>query len=414
MNQRMDRSRLLIGAYCLQPYAGSEAHVRDIAACHIDFMVAVSRHMEDTLDAFAAHGIGAIVNGVVPGWWGGSGQNGSMALCNPLDTYATAAAGFRDHPAIWGIDAGDEPCLSDFDHYGKVVALINRAFPHQFAYLNLCPSYGITADNGEEAILAQLGTASYEEYLTQACEKIPTDYLCYDFYQYAFPDTAEGIAKALENLRIASDVARKHGKSLWIVLQVNSHRPDAWISEGQLRYQAFSAMAFGVEAILWACYTAGWFYHNVLDETGQKTRQYDRLQAVNAAIHTLGERYMRYRTVATYGVGSDETSPVPTSDSFTNACFSTVREESGKPLLVGDMVSRQGDDARALFLCAAADPLGTHAEDSRLVFGVAEGWRVSAYGGDGPISLTPSEDGLYRVTIPDGDGLLLVAEPCAV
>ena len=78
------------------------------------------------------------------------------------------------------------------------------------------------------------------------------------------------------------------------------------------------------------------------------------------------------------------------------------------------MVSRQGDDARALFLCAAADPLGTRAEDSRLVFGVAEGWRVSAYGGDGPISLTPSEDGLYRVTIPDGDALLLVAEPCAV
>jgi len=412
MNQRMDRSRLLIGAYCLQPYAGSEAHVRDIAACHIDFMVAVSRHMEDTLDAFAAHGIGAIVNGVVPGWWGGSGQNGSMALCNPLDTYATAAAGFRDHPAIWGIDAGDEPCLSDFDHYGKVVALINRAFPHQFAYLNLCPSYGITADNGEEAILAQLGTASYEEYLTQACEKIPTDYLCYDFYQYSFPDTTVGIAKALENLRIASEIARRHGKSLWIVLQVNSHRPDAWISEQQLRYQAFSAMAFGVETILWACYTAGWFYHNVLDEKGEKTQQYDRLQAVNTALHTLGKPYMNYRTVATYCAGFDEECNLPTGDSFTNACFCSVKEESGKPLLIGDMVSREKDHAsRALFLCAAADPLGCRAEVSRLVFAAADGWRVSAFGGNGPVSLTPSENGSYHVTIPDGDGILLVAEP---
>jgi len=87
MNQRIDRSRLLIGAYCLQPYAGSEAHVRDIAACHIDFMVSVGRHMEDTLDAFATYGVGAIVNGVVPGWWGGAGQNGNMAVLNPLDTY---------------------------------------------------------------------------------------------------------------------------------------------------------------------------------------------------------------------------------------------------------------------------------------------------------------------------------------
>jgi hypothetical protein len=75
---------------------------------------------------------------------------------------------------------------------------------------------------------------------------------------------------------------------------------------------------------------------------------------------------------------------------------------------------RKGDSSRALFLCAAADPLGARAEVSRLVFGVAEGWRVSAYGGNGAISLTPSEDRLYRLAIPDGDGILLVAEPCAV
>jgi hypothetical protein len=415
MNQRMDRSRLLIGAYCLQPYAGSETHVRDIAACHIDFIVAVDRGMEDTLDAFATYGVGAIVNGAIPGWCS-CGQNGDMALHNPLEDYRTAAERFRDHPAIWGINVADEPCLADFAHCGRIMDLVAHAFPHQFAFLNLCPSYGVLPTNGEEEIFAQLGTASFEDYLTQACETIPADYLCYDFYQYTFPDTAVGIAQALKDLRIASDVARRYGKSLWIVLQVNSHLPDARISEQQLRYQAFSAMAFGVEAVLWACYTGGWYYHNVLDEKGEKTQQYDRLQAVNAAIHALGEPYMRYRTVATCGVGFDsETSPVPTSDSFTNACFCSVKEEGGKPLLVGDMIARRkGDSSRALFLCAAADPLGARAEVSRLVFGVAEGWRVSAYGGNGAISLTPSEDRFYRLAIPDGDGILLVAEPCAV
>ena len=37
----MDRSRLNIGAYHLQPYASTEAHVKDVADCGIDFMLCI-------------------------------------------------------------------------------------------------------------------------------------------------------------------------------------------------------------------------------------------------------------------------------------------------------------------------------------------------------------------------------------
>ena len=35
---RMDRSKLLIGAYCFREAAHDEAHVRDLKACGIDFV----------------------------------------------------------------------------------------------------------------------------------------------------------------------------------------------------------------------------------------------------------------------------------------------------------------------------------------------------------------------------------------
>ena len=70
---RMDRSRLNIGAYILQAYARSEQHVKDVADCGIDFMTWIS-YDKKMLDLFQKYHIGAVVNGVVPGWWGGEGE----------------------------------------------------------------------------------------------------------------------------------------------------------------------------------------------------------------------------------------------------------------------------------------------------------------------------------------------------
>ncbi|MBQ7915173.1 MAG: hypothetical protein IJ315_00110, partial [Firmicutes bacterium] len=71
---------------------------------------------------------------------------------------------------------------------------------------------------------------------------------------------------------------------MWIVLQVNSKHKEEWISENNLRFQAYTAMAFGAENIIWACYTAGWWHNQVLDEKGEKTQQYEKLKKVNGEI----------------------------------------------------------------------------------------------------------------------------------
>ena len=409
INTRMDRSRLNIGAYLLAPYARTEQHIRDIAAGGVDFIVCME-YDRPALDLFEKYGVGAIVSGILPGWWGGDGHNaGTMAEKNPLEKYEEAARKFVDHPAIWGIDTGDEPSALDFPHYGKVIDLVNTRFPRQFAYLNLYPNYASVAKTDDVERVNQLGTPTYEEHIKRYCECVPTDYICYDFYMYS-----ASVAGAYENLRIVSDACLRTGRSMWIVLQVNSSRPEEWTSENRLRFQAFSAMAFGAENIIWACYTAGWWHNQVLDSQGNKTEQYEKMKTVNAEIKTLGVPYMKYRRVSTHLVGFDRSpflegvnqKPIASLDT---GVFFDVRDPDGGSLVVGEMVAR-GGDSRALFVCAANDPLDKAPASQRVTFRVGGERMVRAYSGNGNAVLERDANGTYSVEIAPSSAVLISAD----
>ncbi len=416
MNQRMDRSRLNIGAYILQPYARTERHVREIKECGIDFIVCMG-YDRPALDLFAKYGVGAVVSGVVPGWWGGDGANaGGLAERNPLERYVQAAAEFKDHPAIWGIDVGDEPSALDFPHYGRVTALTERLFGQQFAYLNLYPNYASVAENTSQQTVNQLGTATYEEHIRRYCENVGLDYLCYDFYMYSLTadrNSLSGVNRAYENLRVAAEACRATGRSMWIVLQVNSNRLEEWISEDQLRFQANSALAFGAEVITWGCYTAGWWHNEVLDAQGEKTQQYEKLRAVNMELAAIGPEYMKYRNVSTHFIGfggkyaPEGVSVIPVPALNTGVFFG-LRAEDGSPLLAGQMVSRCGSGKQAIWLCNAADPWGDRPAESRVEFtSVAAGVRIlTAYGEIKP----DTANGKYSFRLPTCGGALIIAE----
>ena len=88
---RFDRSRLLIGTYCIDTYARDEAHVRDMKRCGIDFLTAAPADHE-LLDNCRKYGIGVMVTGILPGWWGGDGDNaGGFAEKVPLEKVREAA-----------------------------------------------------------------------------------------------------------------------------------------------------------------------------------------------------------------------------------------------------------------------------------------------------------------------------------
>ena len=409
MKKRLDTSKFFIGTYILQPYARTEAHIRDLADAGVDVVMCMQKDDYAALDLFAKYGVGAIVGGVVPGWWGGDGERGGKMheFCT-WDKYEAAPAGFVDHPAIVGIDTGDEPSALDFPYYGRVMEFVEKNFPNQLAYLNLYPNYASVSQNTDDETICQLGTKTYAEHIAKYCENVGTDYICYDYYQYA-----ASVAGSYENLRIVADAARDTGRDMWIVLQVNSVKPEVWISENQLRHQAYTAMAFGTKSVIWACWTAGWWHNQVLDDKGERTEQYDKVKTVNLEMRALAQTYDRYRRTSTHFIGFGEGhadlsalayKPI---DALSTGVFFDVA--SPNPIIVGQMVGNCPCDGHALMIAAADDPMDTDNKSYEITFR-APGRTVCAYRGASREVLLPDADGVYHLPVTSSSGTLVTAK----
>ena len=392
---RMDPSKLNIGVYCLSTNAQTEAHVKDIADCGVDFVESVGYDLK-LMDLFAKHGLGAIVTKVAPPWWGGDGSKaGQMATTCPLALYDEAAAKFADHPAIWGIDIGDEPSALDFPHYGKVAQRVKELFPNQFPYLNLYPNYASVARNDGAQTVNQLGTPTYAEHIEAYVKNVDLPYVCYDFYVYSC-----NVERMYENFETVANACRRSGRDFWYVLQVNSHEPDKWLSENQLRYQAHLALAYGAQTLLWACWTKGWWHNNVLDEKGNRTAQYEKLKTVNAELHALGKTYMQFRPVATHRV---------TDKPLDAAGVTGLRATDRAELVVGEMVGR-ADGRRALFVAAADDPYDKGGREHEVRFAVDASAKVAVIGAAGEVPAVVSADGTGTFRLRSNAAAIVIVE----
>ena len=165
-------------------------------------------------------------------------------------------------------------------------------------------------------------------------------------------------------------------------------------------------MAFGAENIIWACYTAGWWHNQVLDDKGNKTEQYDKLKAMNAEIRALADEYMKYRRTSTHFIGFEnvcgfETVGQPTVSSLSTGVFGGITADA--PILVGQMSSRSTDGKSALFVFAADDPDGNAPKDVTVTFGCL---RVPAVVGDAELAY----DGeTYSITLRSNGAALITA-----
>lgn len=399
--KRFNNGKLNIGTYYLAPYARTEKHIKDAAACGIDFFVNVPIDAF-LLDLLRNENIGAIVTGVFPSWFGGDGSNaGQMAEKNPLSAYENAIANFIDAPNIYGIDTGDEPSLLDFPHYGEIFSRVNTALPHLTPYLNIYPSYAVKGSNTAEEIRTQLGTHSYAQYIDTYCQNVASDYICFDYYPYSA--SLEGL---YESLVTVSNACKKYNRKMFMVLQVNSHEPDVWLSANKLRFQAFHAMAFGTQTIIWACYTAGWWYNHVLDKEGNKTEQYEKLKKVNSEIHFLGIEYMNYNYEETHFVGNHFVSTVTSKDVLSTSFVSQFKAEHNEALVVSTMHSTKG---KALFICAAGDFYDNNNESFTITFRSNQS-NVILLKNETRTTLIPNSEGIYTFSISTNEGALLAIE----
>ena len=300
--QRIDRSKFHIGAYYFEDNIADEAHVKELVDCGMDFMVDVPVKSRKTLDLFQKYGIGAIVTGVVPGWCGGGTNCDRIAELRPLQGYANGLDRFvkeLDHPAIWMIDLTDEPGATAFGHFGAVCRLFREKCSDVLPYVNLFPNYASRYDPKHPERESQLCIGTYQQYISHYTEMFPLPYISYDHYMMRDNPNFR-CPLYFENLRIVSEACCTTGRDLWFIPGVNTTWKDRRVSENQLRYQAFSSMAYGTVNIAWACWCAGWWNFNVYDKDGKRDDiQFAALKTVNLEIRKLAEQYMRFRNVGT-------------------------------------------------------------------------------------------------------------------
>lgn len=421
----MDRTRFNIGTYRFGdkiPGFRTEQHVKELKEAGVDFIASMrpgtnAAAFYATMDLFQKYGVGAIPEGghrigaSCPVKAYGRAKSGKAF---DVGVYRDAAKVFRMHPALWGIDVGDEPNGLDMQNVGRAVEECRRLFPVPMFYVNLFPSYARVATNTADIVNSQLGSLSYRDYIEDYCRYVPLDYISFDIYPYA-KSKPKGPATLFENLKIVADACLKHGKSLWLVGQVNTFFGHPPLSENKMRYQAYTGMAFGAEVMTWACWTKGWWTNNVYNAEGEKTVAYDRVKRVNAELHFLGDKFMRFRRTATHLVGYAgrpeylKGSGCVSEDAAFTGWFRDVRAEDGGPLLVAEMVPRMASaHANAIFIFASDDPYDENPQLRTIRF-IPHGDTLRAFGGSGPIPVRKGEDGVCTISLASNNAALIVA-----
>ena len=152
--------------------------------------------------------------------------------------------------------------------------------------------------------------------------------------------------------------------------------------------QAHVALAYGAETLIWACWTKGWWYDNVLDLSGLRTGQYAKLKKVNVELHRLSDTLMKYSTVKTHFVGMRGGAA-----ELTVGGVAALQATDGAGLVVGEMDSRAADGKQALFVVAADDPLDRNPASHLISF--KSFGPVKVVGAYGEIATTRAADGAF-------------------
>lgn len=412
-----DHRRLLIGTGYVRHL--DDAHVADLQACGIDFIFSVDPGLPE-LDRCAAHGIGVLINGVVPLLGGRPDIHPSKSPHFSKSAYDRAFARIRrkaSHPAVMGYYLCDEPSAREMDYIGQIAGYGLECLPGLVPYYNLHPSYAARGGENHERTINLLGVPNYRAYIDAYCKKTPLNYISFDNYIMTPEKHLRQwlLSFFYENFETVADACRATSRSLVFYAQANSHNipPYEFNSANRLRFQANTALAYGAEALIWACWEPGWWTNNVLTVDGVKTEQYGKLVKVNAELHRLAPDYMRFANHATHYVGFATNvlgrvrgRPVAAANT---GFFGDVALESGTPLLVGEMRPRQvGDGGEALLVVPSGDPYDLSPAVRKVKFKTADGIRIRVCGGEGAVALARERDGSYSFPLAENHAALII------
>jgi hypothetical protein len=306
------------------------------------------------------------------------------------ETVGQIVADYASHPALFGYYLQDEPNYQTFEALGQIRAEFVRRDPQHLAYINLFPTY---------ASVQQLGTPTYFEHVERFMEIVQPRVLSYD--HYALRRNGADRPDYYENLAIIREAALRHGAHPWQIILSTGHPGYRDVSEGEMRWQVYTSLAYGMKGILYFTYwsNAGREAEGmqaIVSTTGEPARLYPIVRDLNAQILALGPTLLGLISTGVYHAGE-----VPAGGTRLGT-DSIVRLPEDLPLLLGMFEDADGAPYAMIVNRDYAQPVEAPVSFLPHVAGV-EG--ISAETGEPkPLELT---DGSLTLSLQPGEGRLL-------
>ena len=229
-----------------------------------------------------------------------------IALCEKygmkviVDSHAFPLDQLPAHAACLGYRLRDEPGANEFQSLCEEAAVIRKARPGKLVFINLFPIYASPAKD--------LQSKDYGDYVSQYMRIVQPELLCTDYYpNFRSDDKGDPRSGYRQNLAVLKNAAEKDGLPFWIYFDAMAFGSYGDPSEAQLRWQAYTAVAYGVKGVLYFCYQSPWWGDDLffakdgalIDRNGRKTRHYEQAKRINGELKTLGPTLMKLSPVRT-------------------------------------------------------------------------------------------------------------------
>ena len=217
---------------------------------------------------------------------------------------------YRDCPALLQWFVKDEPTDAMFSVLGRIAAFMRENDPAHPVYINLLP------------LVAVLPIENYERHVRGFLEAVHPALLSYDHYNLMKREvpSLDGLIEAAmspecrarnhwedklfaaydrgdyyNNLEIIrTEAARVQIPWMQIILLVE-HWDYRWLTEGEVRWEAFTSLAYGSSMLSYFTYwtpgvahTEPWSYHHgIIESDGTRGEKYETVKQINRELQTL-------------------------------------------------------------------------------------------------------------------------------
>jgi hypothetical protein len=138
----------------------------------------------------------------------------------------------------------DEPQPSQFAALSTWSASVAARAPDALRFINLLPNYGFP------------DSSVYPSYVNDFVRVVRPDVLCFDHYpDFGLPPSSDlSTAGYQRNLALFRTASQQAGIPFWNFMSTMPFNGRADVSEGQLRWQVFTSLAWGAKGILYFTY----------------------------------------------------------------------------------------------------------------------------------------------------------------